>query len=136
QDTHHDFLAEQGRQGADAEIDGTGLGYRQLQAAVLRHALLGNVQARNHLDAGSQLFLDRQRRLGDLAQHAIDPETDLVILFERLEMQVRRAHADRVDQDLLQEAYDRRVIHVRAGGRIRRGNRILLDEIDVFQVVA
>ena len=44
-----------------------------------------------HLDARRQLFLDRQRRLRDLAQHAVDAQADPVILFERLEVHVGRA---------------------------------------------
>jgi hypothetical protein len=35
--------------------------------AVLRHAALGNVELRDDLDPGGQLFLDRQRRLGHFA---------------------------------------------------------------------
>lgn len=40
QDTHDDFLAEQGRQGADPEIDGARFGNYQFHAAVLRYTFL------------------------------------------------------------------------------------------------
>ena len=45
-----DLLAEQGGQGADAEVDGA-IAELELHAAVLGHALLGNVQTTDDLDA-------------------------------------------------------------------------------------
>ena len=65
---------------------------------------------RDHLDARGELLLDRERRLRHLAQHAVDAEADAVELLVRLEVDVGGAAADRVDQDLLQELDDRRVV--------------------------
>ena len=109
EDPHHDLLAEQRRQRADPEVDRR-VAEHQLHPAVLRHALLGDVEPRDDLDARRQLVLDRERRLRDLAQLAVEPEADAVELLVGLEVQVGRAHVDRVDQHLLQEAHDRRVV--------------------------
>ena len=58
------------------------------------------------------LFLDGERRLRDLAQLAVDAEAHAVVVLVGLEVQVGGAHADRVEQHLLQEAHDRRVFDV------------------------
>ncbi len=87
-----------------------------------------------HLDARSQFFLDRQRRLGDVAQDAVDAQADPVELFERLEVQVGCTHVDRVGQDFLQEAHDRRVVDIGIGA-VGQSSGIVVDKIDV-QIVA
>ena len=84
----------------------------QLHAAVLRHALLGDVEPRDDLDARRQLVLDGDRRLRDFAQFAVDAEAHAVVVFVGLEVQVGGAQVDRVDQHLLQEAHDRRVFDI------------------------
>ena len=70
-------------------------GHAQLEAAVLRHALLGDVELRHHLDARDdravELLGDRpHRRL----QHAVDPvlHVDRVVL--RLDVDVAGAPLD------------------------------------------
>ena len=107
---HHDFLAEHRRQGTDAEVDRALTGERELHPPVLGHTLLGNVQPRNDLDAGRQAFADRQRWLRDLAQYSVDAEADAIELLVGLEVQIRCAFADRIEQQLLQESDDRCVI--------------------------
>jgi hypothetical protein len=89
---------------------------RKLHAAVLRHSLLGDVQAADDLDARRELVLDRDRRLRDLAQFAVDAKAHPIVVFVGLEVQVRRARIDRVDQHLLQEAHHRRVLDL--GGHL------------------
>ena len=59
-----------------------------------------------------ELVLDRDRRLRDLAQLAVDAEAHAVVVLVGLEVQVGRAQVDRVDQHLLQEADDRRVFDI------------------------
>ena len=108
EDPDDDLLAEQRGQRADAEVDRL-VAELQLQPPVLRHALLGNVHARDDLDARGQLVLDRDRRLGDLAQLAVDAKAHPVVVLVGLEVQVGGARVDRVDQHLLQEAHHRRV---------------------------
>ena len=87
EDPDHDLLAEQRRQGADPEVDRL-VAELQLHAAVLRHALLGDVEAGDDLDARRQLVLDRERRLRDLAQLAVDAEAHAVVVLVGLEVQV------------------------------------------------
>jgi hypothetical protein len=43
-----------------------GLRQHELHPPVLRHALLGDVEPRDHLDPRRDLVLDRERRLRDL----------------------------------------------------------------------
>src|SRR6185369_4616669 len=84
QDTDHDLFAEQRGQGADAEVDhpvGTDL---ELHLAVLRHALFGDVHARDDLDPRGQLVLDGDRRRSNLPQLAIDAEAYPVVVLVRL----------------------------------------------------
>ncbi len=114
EDTHHDLLAEERRQRAHAEVDRLGLRQHDLHAAVLRHALLGDVELRDHLDPRRELVLDHERRLRDLHQDAVEPVADAVELLVRLEVDVRDAGRDRVDQDLLEVADDRRVLDLGA----------------------
>jgi hypothetical protein len=60
----------------------------------------------------AQLVLDGDRRLGDLAQLAVDPEAHAVVELVGFEVQVGGAQIDRIDQHLLQEAHHRRVFHL------------------------
>jgi hypothetical protein len=110
EDAHHDLLAVQGRQGGYAEVDRLVLRQHELHAPVLRYALLGDVQARDHLDARGDLVLEHQRRLRDVAQDAVGAHADAVVLFVGLEVDVGGALVDRVDQHLLDELDDRGVI--------------------------
>ena len=61
------------------------------------------------LDARGQLVLDRDRRLRDLTQFAVDAKANTVVVFVGFEVQIGRARVDCIDQHLLQEAHDRRV---------------------------
>ena len=55
ENTADDLLAEQRGAGAHAEVDGASLRQLHLDAAVLRHAALGDVEARHDLEARRQL---------------------------------------------------------------------------------
>ena len=52
--------------------------------------------------------MQRARRLDDFAQHAVDPEADRRARFERLEVNVRRALAQCLEQDRVDRTDDRR----------------------------
>ena len=114
EDPHHDLLAEERRQRADAEVDRLGLRQHELHPAVLRHALFRDVELGDHLDPRRDLVLDHERRLRDLHQDAVEPVADAVELLVRLEVDVRDAGADRVEQDLLDVLDDRRVLDLGA----------------------
>ncbi len=54
--------------------------------------------------------LNADRRRGDFAQLAVNAEAHAEVVLVRLEVQVGRTHLERVEQHLLQEAHDRRVV--------------------------
>ena len=110
ENTHHDLFAEQCRQCRDPEVDRPVLRQHQLQASILRHAFLGDVELRDDLDARGHLVLDHQRWLRNLDERAVETVADPVVLFERLEVNVGCAGGDRIEQDLLDVADDRRVV--------------------------
>src|SRR5690349_4851785 len=98
ENTADDFFAEQRGAGADAEVDGARLRQFHLDAAVLRHATLGDVEARHDLEARRQFHGELHRGLRDFFQDAVDAQTDAVHLFVRLEMDIRRVAANGVEQ--------------------------------------
>ena len=61
----------------------------QADAAVLRQALLGDVQLRHDLDARDHQRRHRALALQDLAQHAVDAEAHHQPVLERLDVDVR-----------------------------------------------
>ena len=109
QDTQHDLLAEQCRQGAHAEVDLFGLGQVELDAPILRDALLGDVQLRHHLQARGDALVQLVRHLPDLLEDAVDAQAHPVVGFVGLEMDVGCALADAVHQHLVDELDHRRV---------------------------
>jgi len=131
----HDLFAMQRRQRADPEINGAALRQDQFHPSVLGQALLGDVQARYDLDTGSDLLLDDQRRLGDLAQNPIDPEADSVVLFIGLEVNVRCALGNGVVKYLLDELHHWCVIDFSGGGVGGRFRRRFLVELHAEIVV-
>ncbi len=114
EDTHHDLFAEERRQRAHPEIDRLRFRQHDLHPAVLRHALLRDVELGDHLDPGRELVLDHERRLGDLHEDPVEPVPDPVEFFVRLEVDVRDAGLNGVDQDFLQVADDRRILDLGA----------------------
>ena len=79
-----------------------------LDAAILRQALLGDVEMAENLDAGNDgrlkpLELGRDRYF---LEHAIDTVANTKLVFERFEMNVRRPQFDGVAQHLVDETDD------------------------------
>ena len=103
EDADDRVLAVHARHDRDAEVDRLAR-HPQLEAAVLRHALLGDVELGHDLDARDdravELLGDRpHRRL----QHAVDPVLHVHRIVLRLDVDVARAPLDggvdrRVDQ--------------------------------------
>src|SRR5262249_44933063 len=75
ENTQHHALAVPGGDGRYAYVDRTA-GDFQADAAILRQALLGDVEARHDLHARHHERRNRAARLQHLAQHAIDAEAD------------------------------------------------------------
>ena len=110
QQTHHDRLAVQHRNDRDADVH-LGVVDADLDAAVLRQALLGDVQVAENLDArndGRLKALDL-RRHRHVLQHAVNAVADAEFVLERFEVNVRGAQLDGVAQHLVDEADDRGV---------------------------
>jgi hypothetical protein len=77
----HHALAAAGRNGRHAHVDRP-VGDAQGNAAVLRHAFLGDVELGHDLDARHQQRGDGGRRLHDLAQHAVHAQAYRQARFE------------------------------------------------------
>ncbi|MNL13893.1 hypothetical protein D3C87_1348140 [compost metagenome] len=143
QNPHHDLLAEQRGQRGDAEVDRflddllgvlvLGQREQQLHAAVLRHALFRDVQARQHLDPGGDLVADIERRTRHFLQHAVHAEAHAVEELEGLEVQVRCAALEGFGQQLLEEAHHGGIVDFVArralAGAGRSGHRVVLDHL-------
>ena len=130
EDSEHDLLAEQRGKGRHAVVDDL-LAHLQLDAAVLRHAALGDVELRHDLEARDQRRLELHRRLHDFLQRAVDAVADADVVLEALEVDVRRAALHRIREDGVDQLDDRRVLHL----RLERGRGdvlfLLLEDLDV-----
>ena len=114
---------------ASAHVDG-GIPHPYAEAAILRQALLGDIEPRHelqpcdqrvrHAAAVDQLFL----------QHAVDPQADAQLLFARLDVDVRGARLHGVVEHGLQQLDDGGI------GRAFLGGELLDVDIVLAQVVA
>ncbi len=134
QNTGDDLFAEQRRTGADAEIDGAILGQAHLDAAVLRHAALGDVEARHDFEARDDLDRQLHRRQGDFLQNAVHSRADAKRFLVGLEVDIRGALLDGVQQDLVDEADDRSVFDVVAAERLRIGVVVAAGDLEILEI--
>ena len=122
EDSQHHALAEHGGQGRDPDVDAVAA-QGELDLAVLRQPALGDVEVGHDLDAAG----DRRRQVArgrhQLVEDAVDPVPHLVLLLERLEVDVRRLVLDRQ-----QEHHVQQLAH-------RRGLGHLLDGLEVDRVL-
>ena len=104
----HDALARAGRQRRHAYVD---LLVAQLQrdASVLRQPFFGNVETRHDLQSRDKRRMQRPRRLDDVVQHAVDAKAHHRASFIRLEMEVGRALAQRLQQQRVDHSNHRRL---------------------------
>ena len=98
-----------GGDGGDAHVD-RAPGDPQADAPVLRQALLGDVEARHHLDARDHQRRHRALGLQHLAQHAVDAEADHQAVLERLDVDVGGVFLDRLGEHGVDQPDDRRVV--------------------------
>ena len=100
-----DALAADGGNGGDADVDGLAFHF-EIDAAVLRHAALGDVEIGHDLDAGEHARLKHLdlRRHGNFVKHAVDAIPDAQIVLERLDVNVRRAFVEGRAHDLIDKA--------------------------------
>ena len=109
EEAQHHALAVPRRKRRDAHVD-RAAGDAQRDAAVLRQALLGDVEARHHLHARHERGVQRARRLEHVAQRPVDAQAHERAAFERLDVHIRRALAQRLSEQRVDEADDRRVV--------------------------
>ena len=83
---------------------------RARDAAILRQALLGNVELGHDLDARDDLRRQRTRRVQHLPEHAVDAEAHGDARLESLDMDVGGVLLDRFDEQAVDELDDRRVV--------------------------
>ena len=98
------------------------------------HAALGDVEPRHDLDARGELDGQLHRRVRDFFQVAVEAQADAIGLLVRLEVDVRRAFLDGVQQHLVDEAHDRRVFDVVAADRVLLEILVAAGDVEVLQV--
>ena len=130
ENSEHDLLAEQRGQRRHAEVDDL-VAHLQLDAAVLRHASLGDVELRHDLEARDERRLELHRRLHHFLQRAVDAVANADLVLEALEVNVRRAALHGVGENGVDQLDDRRVLHLRLERRLRDLLFGLLDDLDV-----
>ena len=113
QKTQRDAFAVNRRHGGDADVDFLALD-ADVDAAVLREALLGDIHPAHHLDARNErgLVTFQLRRHRGLMQNAVDAIPDAQFVFRRFKMNVRRAVLERFPDDLVDELDDARLLVV------------------------
>ena len=105
---HHAFTVARG-QGRYAHVNSP-TGDPQRDAAILRQAFFGNIETRHDLDARYQQRGQHPLRFEHLAQDAIDTEAHDQAIFEGFDMNIRGVFLDRLGQQGIDEADDRRII--------------------------
>jgi len=85
---------------------------RSANSAALRSRSLSDVEARHDFQACRNLAGELYRRLRDLLQYAVHAQAHAKHLLVRLEVHIRGAAADRIQQHLVDEAHDRRILDV------------------------
>ena len=98
-------FAEHGGQHADAKIDRLVVDV-QLDAAVLRHAALGDVEVGHDLDAAADGRRDVRGRRHHFVEHAVDAVAHLEFIFERLEVNVGGLVLDGLQQHEVDQLAD------------------------------
>jgi hypothetical protein len=107
--THHDALAVAGRHGRETDVD-VAAGDLDLDAAVLRDALLGDVEAGHDLDAAGDRRGEPLGRPDDLVEHAVHAEPHRDVSLERLDVDVAGALFDGLRHQRVDEADDGRLV--------------------------
>ena len=105
-----------------------------LDAAVLRQALLGDVELRHDLDARRDRVAELHRRAHDVVENAVDAVADAQLLLVRLDVDVARALLNRRHQHDVDQPHDRRLFAL-LGERLGADLLQLLEHLDVVGAV-
>ena len=109
ENTNDDLFAVDRGQERDTKIDFLA-GDADAEAAVLRQAALGDVEAGENLDARGDRQLQRLGRRRGLHEVAVDAVAELDPLLEGLDVNVRRLFLERLHEDEIDDLDDRRVL--------------------------
>ena len=105
---HHALAAQRGH-GRDAHVHLAVL-QAQADAAVLRQPPLGDVELRHDLDAADDRGREVRRRRGRGLQHAVHAIAHVQAVGVALEVHVRGARLERLDQQQVHEPHHRRLV--------------------------
>ena len=108
---HHDLLAPQRGQARDAEVEVAAAVldlHLDLDAAVLRQALLRDVELGHDLDARDERVLQLHGQRHHVVEDAVDAEADAELLLVGLDVDVGGAALQRVDEQHVRELDDGR----------------------------
>jgi hypothetical protein len=130
QDTEHDLLAEDHREGGDPEIHHPVL-HPQLDAPVLGNPSLGDVEVRQDLDAGRDPGLHLHGRLHHLHERPVDPVADPYLLLVRLDVDVGGPLQHGVGEEAVDELHHRRLLDLLLQRRDRDVVLLVLGELHV-----
>ena len=108
---HHHAFAVKHWDDAHAHVDLPAT-HVELDASVLRHATLRDVQARENLHTADDRRLEpvHLRRHRSLLQHAVDAIPDRHLVFVRLDVDVARTFVHRFEDDLVDQLDDARLL--------------------------
>ena len=106
--THDHRLAELHGHGRDADVD-VAVAHADVEAAILRQSLLGDVEAGHDLQAHDQRRGDAVLLHDLLVEHTVDPLANPHQALVRLDVDVRGLHLHGVFEQGLEQAHDRRV---------------------------
>ena len=120
EDAQHRLLAEGGGHGGDAQLD-LASALLALDAPVLRPALLGEVAAREQLDARDHRLVDDLRDQVHVVQDPVDAQAHQRQLALGLEVDVGGALLEGVAEDVVERLDHRRGRGVELLGRRARG---------------
>ena len=110
--TKHDLFAKERRQGRNTKIEFARAVVDldlDLDAAVLRQAFLGNIEFRHDLETRDERVADLHRRMHHVVQNAVNTKSDAEILFVRLDVNIRRSAAKRIDHQHVYQPDDRSI---------------------------
>ena len=109
---HDHFLAMQGRQHADAEVQLLHLPVLlkpDHDAAVLREPFFRDIELGHNLHAGNDAVPHLEGRGHDGLQHAVNPVADAIFLFVGFHVNVAGSAVDRLPQDDIHQLHHRRI---------------------------
>ena len=104
----HHRLAVRARQRRDAHVDVEAV-VRDREAAVLRHASLGDVEIGHDFQPADHRAQQIGGRFREVVEHAVDAHSQSHAIFRRFDVQIGGAVVDRLFEQRVDETHDRTV---------------------------